>query len=198
MNQKHTILFSKKTIQHILFSGLLEFGPVLIFLVSFEHMSIYESTVLLMIGTIISTVVTYTVQKRIPYLALYVASITTIFGYLTLHFHAVKFIQMRDTLYDLTCAVTLMIGMIFDVRFLALAFDSVVPMKNRAWNKLTYLWVTYFMIIAMGNEIIRRFLTLDGWFVFKESVIVFTCIFFFISLYVSYEAKDEHHHPSVK
>lgn len=182
---------TRKKIIHIAISGLLEFGPVLIFLASFERVSIYESTVLLMIATIISTVATYTLQRRIPYMALYVALITTIFGYLTIHFHDVKFIQMRDTLYDLTCGITLMIGMICNVRFLELAFDAVIPMKTRAWTKLTNLWVTYFMVAAMGNEITRRAFDLDTWFIYKESMIVITLVFGFIALYVCYEGKDE-------
>ena len=192
MDQKHfPELFSPKILSHIVLSSFLEFGPVLIFLFSFERVSIYESTVLLMIGTIVSTVVTFTFQRRIPYLALYVAVITTLFGYLTIHLHAVKFIQMRDTLYDLTCAIVLMIGMIFEIRFLALAFDKVIPMTQKAWTRLTYLWVTYFMIIAMSNEIVRRLFHLDQWFVFKTCVVFVTSFFGFIALYISYEPKKK-------
>lgn len=191
MDTRRTSLFSKKTLKHLAVSILLEFGPVLLFLFSFEYMSIYESTVLLMIATIVSTVTTYTVQKRIPYLALYVATITTIFGFLTLHFHAIKFIQMRDTLYDLTCAITLTLGLTFNVRFLALAFNDVLPMTNKAWDKLTNLWVTYFILIAMSNEIIRRFFSLDDWLTFKGCVVLLTGIFGCTALYLSYEESKK-------
>jgi intracellular septation protein len=183
-------IFSKKIFFHIVSSSLLEFGPVLLFIVSFKYLRVYESTMLLMTATIISTIVTYRIQKRIPYLALYVALITIIFGVLTLHFHKVKFIQMRDTLYDATCALTLIIGLRIDVKFLALVFDNVLPMTDRAWDKLTYLWIGYFMLIAISNEVARNMLTVPHWFIFKGYILLLTSCFGFLSLYLCYEPRS--------
>lgn len=191
MNQKARTVFSKKMFAHIVSSSLLEFGPVLLFLASFKYLRIYESTMVLMVATIISTIVTYRVQKRIPYLALYVAFITIIFGFLTLHFHKVKFIQMRDSLYDATCALTLLLGLRFNVRFLEIAFDKVIPMTVRAWEKLTYFWVVYFILIATTNEVVRRFFTVGDWFMFKGSVLIITSFFGFFALYMCYEEKQK-------
>lgn len=191
MNKKVHPIFSNKVFSHIVSSALLEFGPVLLFLASFKHVRIYESTMILMVATIISTIVTYRVQKRIPYLALYVAFITIIFGFLTLHFRMVKFIQMRDSLYDATCALTLLIGLRFNVRFLELAFDKVIPMTVKAWEKLTYFWIIYFILIAISNESVRRFFSVEEWFVFKGVILVITSLFGFLSLYLSYESKQK-------
>lgn len=191
MNPPKKSKVSKSMLEHVIFSGFLEFGPVLLFLLSFGHVSIYESTTILMIATIISTIVTYRLQKRIPYLALYLAVITLIFGYMTLHFHKVKFIQMRDTLYDVTCALTLITGVIIKVPFLKLAFSEIISMTDRSWNKLTYLWIGYFIFIAMSNELARRFFSLHDWFTFKGWVVIVTCIFGLASLYLSYEEKIE-------
>ena len=189
MNQKTHPIFSKKIFTHIISSSLLEFGPVILFLVSFKYLHVYESTMLLMVATILSTIITYRVQKRIPYLALYVAFITILFGFMTIHFREVKFIQMRDSLYDATCALTLLIGMQFNIKFLAIAFDKVLPMTHKAWDKLTYMWVIYFLIIALSNEIARQALSVEHWFIFKGYIVLLTSCFGFFSLYVSYEAK---------
>ncbi len=191
MNQKGSPIFSKKIFLHIIGSSLLEFGPVLLFLASYRILRVYESTMLLMVATIISTIVTYRIQKRIPYLALYVALITIVFGFLTLHFRNVKFIQMRDTLYDATCALTLLLGLRFNLSFLSLAFDKVLPMSVQAWEKLTYLWITYFIFIAGANEIARRVLSVGDWFAFKGGILLLTSVFGFFSLYVCYEAKHK-------
>jgi intracellular septation protein len=191
MNQKSHPVFSKKLLSQIVVSSLLEFGPVLVFIGSFKYLRIYESTMLLMVATIISTIVTYRVQKRIPYLALYVAFMTILFGFMTLHFHKVKFIQMRDSLYDATCALTLLLGLRFNVTFLELAFDKAFPMTSRAWTRLTYMWAAYFIVIALSNEVIRRMFTLEVWFMFKGSIIILTSLFGFFSLYATYEAKHQ-------
>jgi intracellular septation protein len=194
MNKKVHPIFSKKLFSHIISSSLLEFGPVLVFIGSFKFLRIYESTMLLMVATIISTIVTYRVQKRIPYLALYVAFMTILFGFMTIHSHKVKFIQMRDSLYDLTCALTLLIGLRFNVTFLELAFDKVLPMTQEAWKKLTYMWAGYFLVVALSNEVIRRMFTLETWFIFKGSIVILTSVLGFLSLYITYEAK--HHKNS--
>lgn len=186
MNDRAPI-WNKRMLRHIIVSSFLEFGPVLLFLATFEETNIYKSTFILMIATIISTFVTYRLQKRIPYLALYVAFITIIFGTMTIHHHQPKFIQMRDTLYDATCALTLILGLIFNIHFLKLAFNEVLPMTDKAWEKLTYLWIGYFLVIASSNEIVRRVMSLDDWFYFKGIVVIFTCVFGFAALFYSYE-----------
>jgi intracellular septation protein A len=98
---------------------------------------------------------------------------------------------MRDSLYDATCALTLFLGIRFNISFLSLAFDRVLPMTARAWDKLTYLWITYFLIIAASNEIARRFLSIGDWLVFKGFILIMTSCFGFFSLYISYEAKHK-------
>jgi intracellular septation protein len=184
-------MFTRKMLRHVVFSAVLEFGPVIIFLLSYGYTTVYESTFLLMVATIISTFTTYHLQKRIPYLALYVAMITVLFGYMTIHFQDVKFIQMRDTLYDLTCAVTLLVGMLFNVVFLRVAFGEVIPMSRLAWVKLTYFWIAYFTFIAISNEFARRLLDLDSWFVFKECSVLLTTLFGFFALYYCFQEKIE-------
>lgn len=191
MNKKKLPKISKKTINHVISSVLLEFGPVVIFLASFEHVRVYESTLILMIATIISTIATYHIQKRIPYLALYMAIITTIFGYMALHFHNIKFIQMRDTLYDVTASLTLITGILINVPFFKLIFGDVIPMTNRAWNKLTYLWIGYFILIAFSNEVVRRTFPLHVWFHFKGWIVFTTIVFGLLALYFSYEESEK-------
>lgn len=186
-------IFSAKTLKHIFFSGMLEFGPVLLFLVSTEYVSIYESAILLMVATIISTIATFRLQKRIPYLALYVACITLVFGYMTLHFKNPKFLQIRDTLYDLTSALTLVLGLVFRTPLLKIAFNEVVPMSNRAWQRMTHVWIAYFLIVAFANEIVRNFFSFSDWIFFKGVVVVFTVLYCFASLYSIYEQESDGH-----
>ncbi len=183
----HSSFFSAETFRRLILGAMLEFSPIIIFLISFKHFRIYEATLILMIATIISTVVTYRVQKRLPYLALYVAFLTTVFGYLTLMHHQPRFIQMRDTLYDITCALTLLAGLMINVHFLKLAFHEVIPMTLRAWNRLTYAWILFFVLNATANEYIRRTVSLHEWFNFKSYVVIVTIVFGLVSLYFFYE-----------
>ncbi|MCF7843343.1 septation protein IspZ [Candidatus Gracilibacteria bacterium] len=183
--------FTPKILRHLFLAVLLEFGPVLIFLMAFERYDVYKATIILMIATIISTIATFRIQKRLPYLALYVALITAIFGYVTLALHQPKFIQIRDTLYDLTLALTLVTGLMINVSFLKLSFHKVIPMTTRAWTNLTHSWIGFFISIAVANEYARRVLSLGEWFYFKSIMVLVTVVFGCVTLYFLYEKGDE-------
>ena len=183
----HQSSFSLPMVRHLVVSILLEFGPIVIFLITFTHFHIYKATMLLMITTIASTILTYVFQKRLPYLALYVAFLTITFGYLTLMHREPKFIQMRDTLYDLTCALTLLFGLLINIPFLKIAFHSVIPMTTQAWHKLTYAWIGYLLSVASLNEYVRRTQSLQDWFTFKWSMVFVTIAFGLAALYMCYE-----------
>jgi len=147
----------------------------------------------LMIATIISTFATYIIQKRLPYIALYVAFLTIIFGYITITHQKPGFIQIRDTLYDASLALTLLIGLMINVPFLKHAFNKVLPMTTRAWNRLTYSWIAFFVVNGIANEFVRRTMDLHQWFQFKGIVIVITIVFGCVTLYFEYE-KEEYNH----
>src|SRR3989344_2898409 len=186
-------IFSPRTFKNIILAGVLEFGPVLLFLCSFQYFHIYKATFVLMIATIISTFATYIIQKRLPYIALYVAFLTIIFGYITITHQKPGFIQIRDTLYDASLALTLLIGLMINVPFLKHAFNKVLPMTTRAWNRLTYSWIAFFVVNGIANEFVRRTMDLHQWFQFKGIVIVITIVFGCVTLYFEYE-KEEYNH----
>lgn len=178
-----------KLLKKILVASILEFGPILLFLLSFSHFHVYKATMVLMAATIVSTILTYRIQKRLPYIALYVTFLTIIFGYMTLMHREPKFIQLRDTLYDATSALVLIIGLLWKTSFLKVAFHEVVPMTNRAWKNLTYAWIVYFLLAAGINEYVRTTLTLMQWFDYKALVSVTTVIFGCVALYLCYEKE---------
>jgi intracellular septation protein len=186
-----TTLFSTHNLRKIFVTGILEFGPILLFLLSFDFFHIYKATLILMVATIVSTVVTYIIQKRLPYLALYIAFLTTTFGYMTLMHREPRFIQMRDTLYDVTFALTLIVGLFLNISFLKIAFHRILPMTEIAWKKITYGWIIFFLLSASLNEYIRRTLDLHNWFDFKSVMVGVTIVFGVTSLYFFYE-KENH------
>lgn len=183
--------FSKAIIKQVLLGVLLEFGPVLVFLLSFEFFHVYKATIILMVSTIFSTFITFKMQKRLPYAALYVALLTSIFGYITLTMHQPRFIQMRDTLYDVTCALTLIIGLMVNVQVLKLAFHEVLPMSKRAWTMFTYSWIGFFLTVATLNEYVRKTMSLKEWFDFKSVMVVVTAVFGLAVIYFFYEKENK-------
>ena len=182
---------SKKVLMHMFFSFLIEFAPILIFVFSYRFLHIYKATFLLMLAVIISTFITYIKEKRIPYIGLYLALLTTIFGYITITYHIPKFIQMRDTIYDLTFALTLILGLAFDRVILQLTLNSSVPMTKSAWVNITYSWITFLILNACANEYIRRHFNFSFWVEYKMSVIFISIIFGLITGVIFYKRDHE-------
>ncbi len=187
----NTSLFSESLLKKILLAILLDFGPVILFIVSYEIFHVYKAVFILMIATIISTFVTFKTQKRLPYVALYIALITLIFGYITIVHKNPDMIQIRDSLYDFTLALTLIFGLSFKKFLLRFSFESVLPMSDNAWRKLTNAWIFYFLLAGSANEYVRRTQTFEFWIDYKSFFILFTIVFGIATLIYFYEEKED-------
>ena len=188
---KFSSFFSSSFLKKLVFAGILEFGPIILFVISYEHFHIYRATCILMLATIVSTIIIYRFQKRLPFIALYIAFLTIIFGFLTISHREPKFIQIRDTLYDVIFALTLIIGLIRSRSFLRMSFNSVLPMTIQAWDRITYSWILFFLCVALANEYIRRTMELSQWFHFKAGMILITILFGIITLFLFYEKEKK-------
>ena len=178
-------------IRNLIVSGFLEFGPVIVFLAAYDLFHIYKATLLLVIATIIATVISHHLQHRLPYVGLYIAFLTTVFGYLTLWQHSPHFIQVRDTVYDAINASILLFGLFFNSLLFKHAFHDVIPMTDRAWRRLTYAWIFFFFLAASLNEYVRHTYSLDVWVIFKTSMALVTTVFGIIFFFACYEKQEE-------
>lgn len=185
------ILLSAESRTKILYGFFLDFGPIIIFLATVRHFGFYTATFALMITTIISTIITFIKEKRIPYFALYVAALTLSFGWITISHHNPKFIQIRDTVYDLSFALTLIIGLVFRINLLKISFGHCVKLHLQSWNKLTYSWIVFFLINSMANEYVRRYFDRNVWVHFKTNMLFVTILFGVITLLFFYKHDDD-------
>ena len=69
-------------------------------------------------------------------------------------------------------------GKILGKNPLAAIMKSAVNLDLEGWNKLTWLWVGMFIIMAIANEIAWRNLTTDQWVSFKAFGIPFLSLGF--------------------
>lgn len=161
---------------------LIEFGPIILFAICFHLIGPFNATAILMLTTVISTVVIYRLEKRIPYITLYITFLTILFGYITLYKHNVNFLQIRDSVYDFTLAGTLLVGLLFNSLLLKIALKSYLELKDAAWRHFTHLWIMFFFINGLTNEFVRQTFSISDWLVYKVVMIVITILFTFIAL----------------
>ena len=152
----------------------------------------FGATRILMFTTVLSTIVIYRLEKRIPYITLYVVLLTILFGYITLHKHNVNFLQIRDSVYDFTLALTLLVGLFFDSLLLKIALSSYVRLTDQAWRFFSYLWISFFFLNGLINEFVRDNYSVMHWLNYKISMIFITIIFTFVALHITLQENKKY------
>ena len=153
-------------------------GPVLPQAVSGEKIGIFVATAVFMMAILISLTVSYALTRHLPVMAMVTAVIVVVFGGLTLVLQDDTFIKMKPTIIYLLFAGVLLGGLAFNRPLLAIVFDSVFDLTDEGWRKLTLRWATFFLALAVLNEIVWRTQSTDFWVSFKVfGVLPLTFIF---------------------
>ena len=147
-----------------------DFGPLLIFFTVYYKSGNNLSIAIppLIIATLIAVLISYIVEKKIPYLPLVGGIIISIFGGLTLYFNNPVFLYMKPTIINIIFAIALIFGKVFlNKNFLKFFFNNAIQMNEIGWDKLNYRWIIFFIFLALLNELVWRTQTEVIWVNFK-------------------------------
>ena len=147
-----------------------DFGPLLIFFVVYSKSGKNLSAAIppLIIATIIAVLVSYIVEKKIPYVPLIGGIIISLFGGLTLYFDNPIFLYMKPTIVNIIFASILIISKIFfDKNFLKFFLQTAFQLSEAGWNKLNFRWAYFFIFLAILNEFVWRTQPETTWVNFK-------------------------------
>jgi intracellular septation protein len=146
---------------------ILEMGPLLLFFGVNYFYGIMAGTTVLVVSTLISLALSWYLYKNIPMMAAAGCVAVVFFGGLTIFFDDDFFIKIKPTIVSVIIAGVLAVGKILGKNPLASVMKSAVSLQTEGWNKLTWLWIFMFIIMAIANEIAWRNLTTDEWVSFK-------------------------------
>ena len=147
-----------------------DFGPLLIFFVTYHKSGNSLSIAIppLIIATIVSVIVIYFIEKKIPYVPLISGLVISLFGGLTLYFNNPVFLYIKPTIINLIFAGTLLIGNIFFKKnFLKIFFKTAFQLDEYGWSNLNNRWAYFFIFLAFLNEAIWRTQNEAIWVNFK-------------------------------
>ena len=140
-------------------------GPLILFFGVNYFYGIFAGTAVLVISTIIALIISL-FFKNIPMLAAFGCLAVVLFGGLTLFFDNDFFIKIKPTVVSLIIALILLFGQFLE-NFLSVVMRSSIKLDTIGWNKLTWLWIAMFIVMAIANEIAWRNLSTDDWVSFK-------------------------------
>ena len=147
-----------------------DFGPLLIFFVIYfqNENNLKIAIPPFIVATIISLIVIYVLEKKIPMVPLISGILITFFGGLTIYFDNKIFFYMKPTIINFLFAAVLFFGKYFTQKhLLKIFFQNAFNLKNEGWEKLNYRWIGFFLFVAILNEIVWRTQTEAFWVNFK-------------------------------
>ncbi len=147
-----------------------DFGPLLVFFIIYfnNENDLKLAIPPFIIATLISLVVIYVLEKRIPMVPLTGGILITVFGGLTLYFDNKIFFYMKPTIINLLFAGILFFGKFFSEKpLLKIFFQSAMDLENEGWKKLNERWIIFFIFVAILNEIVWRTQSEAFWVNFK-------------------------------
>ena len=176
---------------------LTDFGPLLIFFIVYYKggKNLQIAIPPLIVATIIAVIVIYYLEKKIPYVPLIGAILISVFGGLTIFFKNPIFIYLKPTIINSLFAIALLIGKLsFKKNLLQLFLRGSLKLEDKGWDKLMYRWVSFFIFLAILNEIVWRTQSEEFWINFKVwGILPITFIFtaFQVPLIKRYRLNEE-------
>ena len=122
----------------------------------------------LIVATIISVLLVWILEKKIPMVPLLSGILITLFGGLTIYFDDPIFIYMKPTIINILFALALYFGKYFTKEpILKKILGKSIPLSDEGWKILNSRWMYFFFALAFLNEIVWRTQSEEFWVNFK-------------------------------
>jgi intracellular septation protein len=152
--------------------ALLEFAPLLAFIIAYKLAGLYTATAVLMAGMVVLLAADYILQRRISPMHALSAVLVFLLGTLTLVLHDKHFIQIKPTaLFWLAALASLgsfWIGKrTLTERMFSAALQEYVQVPQKAWRKLNAVWVLFYGVLGALNLVLAYYASESMWVNFK-------------------------------
>jgi intracellular septation protein len=145
----------------------LDLGPLLIFFAANSMAGIFAATAAFMAAMAISIALAFAIERKVSPVALVTGALVLIFGGLTLWLSNDIFIKIKPTILYAMFASVLFGGLFADRLFIKYVFGQSMRLSDSAWRSLTLRWASFFLALALLNEVVWRSVSTDSWVAFK-------------------------------
>jgi intracellular septation protein len=156
---------------------VIEFGPLVLFLVMFEFFNFMVATLILVITTIAVMVFGYFFQKRIALFPIFASGSVVVFGGATLIFDNANFIIVKDSLFYGIFGLAIVGGLLFNHLVLKKLFFRLFAISDRGWRMISWRWGVFMILLAISNEIFRIGFSEEIWIRYKTYALFALIIF---------------------
>ena len=147
-----------------------DFGPLVVFFFFYYNSDKNLKIAIppFVLATIISLLVVWIIEKKIPMVPLISGILITLFGGLTIYFDNAVFLYIKPTIINILFGLALLLGKFFtDEPILKKIIGKSLSLTSEGWNLLNKRWIYFFFGVAILNECVWRTQSEEFWVNFK-------------------------------
>jgi len=147
-----------------------DFGPLVVFFFFYYNSDKNLKIAIppFVLATIISLLVVWVIEKKIPMVPLISGILITLFGGLTIYFDNAIFLYIKPTIINILFGLALLLGKFFtDEPILKKIIGKSLSLTSEGWNLLNKRWIYFFFGVAILNECVWRTQSEEFWVNFK-------------------------------
>ena len=151
---------------------IIEFGPVGVFFITYYFSDFPTAALALGVSTLAALVLSKLVNKRVPWFAIFSGVVTFTVAMITYFYTAPWVLVVKDSVYYSLFAVLLGVNMWRGQSLFRAFFGHIFALEDEGWKILEQRWLTFFILAALSNEVVRWFLTIEQWVVYKQAIVM--------------------------
>ena len=147
-----------------------DFGPLVVFFFFYYNSDKNLKIAIppFVLATIISLLVVWIIEKKIPMVPLISGILITLFGGLTIYFDNAVFLYIKPTIINILFGLALLLGKFFtDEPILKKIMGKSLSLAPEGWDLLNKRWIYFFFGVAILNECVWRTQSGEFWVNFK-------------------------------
>jgi intracellular septation protein len=157
---------------------LIDFFPIVLFVVAYKLEGIYTATAVLMGATIVQTAMLYAMERKLQTLQKVTLVLVLVFGALTLYLQDERFIKWKPTVLYAGMALALALALwVWKKNVLHMLLGTQLKMSESVWANLTVAWIGYFVFMSAINGYVALYYTTEDWVNFKIWGYIFPVVF---------------------
>lgn len=185
----------------------LELGPVILFFAAYfylkdevfvvggtEYGGFIVVTALFIPLILATTGILWWLTGTLSKMQIFTAVLVTVMGGLSVWLNDERFLKVKPTLLYLLFAGILFFGIMRGRSFLADILSEAMPLTPEGWMILTKRMAWFFVVLAVANEVVWRFMSTEIWVTFKTfdmPIAMFVFLFSQAGLLKAHSSEEE-------
>lgn len=151
---------------------VIEFGPVGVFFVAYYMADFLTAALALGVATLLALILSWLVNRRVPWFAIFSGTVTILTSLLTYLYTAPWMLIVKDSIYYFLFAAFLGVSLVKQLGVFKAFFGHIFALEPIGWRILEQRWFGFFLLAGSTNELVRWYLTVDQWVIYKQVVVV--------------------------